>query len=296
MPPAAEHWFRSYHGAPTDPKWISIARRAGPGVTPGMVASIWWALMDHASQATPRGSVASFDVESIADFFGYDETQCNAILVSLRKREMITANNTLAAWEKRQPKREDSSTDRVRKYREQQRLAKGPENGNAVQRDVTQGNARGEESREEKSRGDEQITATDGGSADAPPPAKPARKRKEKPPAWTVVPESWPGPNPAHRKYAADHRLDLNAQVALFRAHEWPANKAKTDPDRAFTGWLIRAAQWGETKKPKDAPVQLNGAGTRLPSVRRPQPERAQQTSAPLGDLADEVLRQVQHA
>ena len=38
-------WFRSWHGAPTDPKWLGIAKRAG--VAPGFAVAIAWALMDR---------------------------------------------------------------------------------------------------------------------------------------------------------------------------------------------------------------------------------------------------------
>lgn len=52
-------WFRSWHGAPTDNKWLLIAKRAG--VTPMMVSAVFWALLDYASQQEERGSVAGFD-------------------------------------------------------------------------------------------------------------------------------------------------------------------------------------------------------------------------------------------
>lgn len=39
-------WFRSHHGAPTDPKWQVIARRAK--VTPAEVVALFWLLLDYA--------------------------------------------------------------------------------------------------------------------------------------------------------------------------------------------------------------------------------------------------------
>ncbi len=134
-------WFRSHHGAPTDPKWIAIAKRVSAlqSVTcvPGTVACFWWALEDHASQNEDRGSVAGFDVEAFSAFSGFDhETLCNA-LRAFQDKEMIV-NQRIRNWEKRQPKREDYSTERVRRHR------------NALKRGVTHGNARGEEIREEK--------------------------------------------------------------------------------------------------------------------------------------------------
>ena len=53
-------WFRSWHGAPTDNKWLVIAKRAG--VPAGMVSAVVWALFDYASQNENRGSVEDFDI------------------------------------------------------------------------------------------------------------------------------------------------------------------------------------------------------------------------------------------
>jgi hypothetical protein len=104
-----------------------------------MVSAVVWALFDHASQAEQRGNVDGFDVETYAIFSGFDEANIAAIIEALKEKNLIISG-TLSAWEKRQPKREDNSTERVRAHR------------NAVKRNVTQGNAREdkEESREEK--------------------------------------------------------------------------------------------------------------------------------------------------
>lgn len=121
-------WFRSWHGAPTDPKWILIAKRSE--TQPGIVSAILWALFDHASQNREhRGNVADFDVETYAAFSGFDEATIARVLECLEEKNVIEDGH-LSAWEKRQPKREDNSTERVRQHR------------NAVKRDETHGNAR----------------------------------------------------------------------------------------------------------------------------------------------------------
>lgn len=116
-------WFRSYHGAPTDPKWLSIARRAK--VLPGQVASVVWALFDYASQnEADRGSVSGFDAEAICDFFGYEPKDVDAIIAALKDKRIITGDR-FAAWDKRQPKREDpTATERKRAQREREKSAK----------------------------------------------------------------------------------------------------------------------------------------------------------------------------
>lgn len=110
-------WWRSHHGAPTDPKWLSIARRAG--VSPVIVPAFAWALFDHASQEDDRGRVDTFDFEAYSDLFQIDEKEVRAIYAAMEARGVIV-DGRLANWERRQPKREDDSTERTRRYRERQ--------------------------------------------------------------------------------------------------------------------------------------------------------------------------------
>jgi len=153
-------WFRSWHGAPTDNKWLVIGKRAK--VAPGMVSAVAWALLDYASQNSDRGSVEGFDVETYAMFTGWDESQVEAVIGAMQSKGVITEDGRLASWEKRQPKREDpDSTERVRRHRETKRNALQERDndvtddvtqGNAMKRDVTQSNDRTEKNREEKNR------------------------------------------------------------------------------------------------------------------------------------------------
>lgn len=108
-------WFRSWHGAPTDPKWILIARKANS--TPVVVSAIVWALFDHASQESDRGSVAGFDQETYAAWAGIDDDEVARVVKALTDKGIIV-NGRLTAWDKRQPKREDDSRERVRAHRE----------------------------------------------------------------------------------------------------------------------------------------------------------------------------------
>lgn len=111
-------WFRSWHGAPTDPKWLGIARRAG--VAPGIAVAVGWALMDRASQAEERGSIEGYDADGLACFFGCEPEQVDAIVTAMTDKGMIAANR-FSAWEKRQPKREDGASERAREWRERKR-------------------------------------------------------------------------------------------------------------------------------------------------------------------------------
>lgn len=135
-----EHWWRSWHGAPTDPKWLAIARRAG--VAPGIVSAVAWALFDYASQNVTRGNACNFDVEAYSAFSGFDLLDIQKVVNAMGDYGLIQDGH-LTAWERRQPKREDNSTDRVRAYRERQ-------SSNATKRNETQCDARGEERRGDK--------------------------------------------------------------------------------------------------------------------------------------------------
>lgn len=109
-------WFRSWHGAPTDNKYILIGQKAG--VAPGIVSAIVWALCDHASQHEERGSIQGFDAETYAAFSGFTLEQVEAVIKALTDKGVIQ-HNALSSWDKRQPKREDDgAAERKKKQRQ----------------------------------------------------------------------------------------------------------------------------------------------------------------------------------
>lgn len=118
-------WWRSWHGAPMDNKWPVIAARSGVKV--GIVSAVAWALFDYASQHKDRGSVDGFDTEVYSVYSGFPEVEVVAVIQAMTDKGIIV-DGKLVNWEKRQPKREDDSKDRVAKFR-------------AKSKDVTQCNA-----------------------------------------------------------------------------------------------------------------------------------------------------------
>lgn len=160
----AFEWFRSWHGAPTDSKYRVIAKRAG--VAPGVVSAVYWALLDYASQNEPRGSVEGFDVETYAEWAGWEESDVQAIIDAFIGKQAII-DGRIVAWEKRQPKKEDDSTERVRAFRERQRIAElqalqalqddDVTQGNDMKHDVTPGNYRLDKSTLDKNQRDEGL-------------------------------------------------------------------------------------------------------------------------------------------
>jgi hypothetical protein len=142
-------WFRSWHGAPTDNKWLVIARKAD--TTPGMVSAVVWALFDYASQNRDRGSIVGFDVETYAAFSGWEEDAIEAVIAALKDKGVIGPDGGFHNWDKRQPKREDNSAERAKEWRERKR--------NENERTRTQSNAIDQQIRED--------TDTEGSVADA---------------------------------------------------------------------------------------------------------------------------------
>jgi len=142
-------WFRSHHGAPSDPKWLVVARKAK--VSPALVISTFWMLLDYASQHQDRGSVQGFDIEVAAAFMGVEDEEVQAILTALSERGVI-ADGRLSNWDKRQPKREDDSKERVQRYRNAKKQEETQPEASVTQRnaDVTQRNDREKEREKER--------------------------------------------------------------------------------------------------------------------------------------------------
>lgn len=112
-------WFRSTHGAPTDQKYVSIARRAETEFV--IVAAVWWALLDAASQATDRGSIASIDKEVLADSLHINPEILEQIIDACKNKGIIDDEDRITHWGNHNPEREDDSRDRVARHRQRQK-------------------------------------------------------------------------------------------------------------------------------------------------------------------------------
>ena len=149
------HWFRSWHGAPIDIKWTAIGRRAK--VPPGIVSAIAWALLDHASQAEPRGCVTDFDIETYAAFSGFEEDTIAAVIKAMIAKGVIVEDGLWKNWSKRQPKREDETAAERQRRRRTRHRPNGfdPDHELSVSRNVTHGHAMSHSVTTEKRRGEE---------------------------------------------------------------------------------------------------------------------------------------------
>lgn len=153
-------WLRWHHGTVTDPKWRLIARRSRSDVR--SVIAVWAVMLERASMADARGSIAGWSDEVAAIALDMEPDEVAAIRIAMQG--LVLDGDSLSGWSKRQPKRErpddGASTDRVRAYRERQKSEKSTaceESQDGVTADVTPCNAtkrhetpRGEESRVEK--------------------------------------------------------------------------------------------------------------------------------------------------
>lgn len=222
-------WFRSFHGAPVDPTWRLIAKKAG--VRTGDVALVWWGLMDYASQQKDRGSVKGFDPEVYAAAWDVEEGIISKVLVALEEKGKISEER-ITAWDKRNPKREDDSSDRVKRFREK---------NNAAKRDVTRGNAREEESREEEK--------------ESPIAPKGADRPKDFDSFWTLYPEKV-GKDAALKAWNKRKKAgDLPALEVLVEAigryiNAKPADRAYCNPST----WLNQG-RWQDVPSSTAAPA-----------------------------------------
>lgn len=105
-----------------------------------------------------------------------------------------------------------------------------------------------EESAEEQEEETRKIESESTRSRDAVTPKVTGKRdmsREPKARKWTRVPADF-APSADAVTLAASLRVDLAAELAKFRDHEFA--KPKTDADAAFRTWLRNAAQWGSAR------------------------------------------------
>lgn len=141
-------WFRAWAGLSTDPKYLVVMRSTG--ADGAQVLGIWVALMDHASQARPRGSIEHFDLETYSAFAGIDPERVRSVVAALGPDGPLSRplhdGARLASWETRQPANSDSTAaERQRRHRAKKKAQKAsPKPGEPANptHPVTDGHAR----------------------------------------------------------------------------------------------------------------------------------------------------------
>lgn len=100
-------WVRLWHDMPTDPKWRTIARKSGQRVG-DVISTFNFVLVNASGNALERGRTHNLHAEDIAAALDIEEADVEAIL-SAMKGKILDGDGRLLGWEKRQPKREDST-------------------------------------------------------------------------------------------------------------------------------------------------------------------------------------------
>lgn len=107
-------WVRLWRDMPTDPKFRVIAKRSGRPL-----AEIGFMFVYMMSLADADGNLVGWHAEDAAALLDIDTEHVEAIHTAMQGR--VLEQNRLSGWEKRQPKRDDDSRERVRAYRERKR-------------------------------------------------------------------------------------------------------------------------------------------------------------------------------
>jgi hypothetical protein len=112
-------WVRLWHDMPTDPKWRVIARKSGATISE-VIAVFNFVMVNASANANERGRTHNLFAEDIAAALDADEAVVEAILTTMRGK-VICPDGSLLGWQKRQPKREDSSAERAKAWREERK-------------------------------------------------------------------------------------------------------------------------------------------------------------------------------
>jgi hypothetical protein len=124
---AVNHWLRWYHGTTTDPKFRTIACKAGCHLT--AVIAIWAFLLEQASQSDERGSISGIDPDDVSQAIDIDRGVVDRIMDAMRGKVLSGDGDLIVAWEKRQPKREDETAADRKKAQRSRESSAGPMTG-----------------------------------------------------------------------------------------------------------------------------------------------------------------------
>ena len=145
-------WVRLWEDMPNDPKWRVVARRAGRPVSE--VLAVFVHMMTNAGSSSERGKLESWSDEDVAIAIDAEVEHVSAIRDAMQTKTLD--GDSLKGWDKRQPKREDGSSERGKAWREanKTRSNEKPDGQTPIERTRTHANASEppEERREEENR------------------------------------------------------------------------------------------------------------------------------------------------
>ena len=129
-------WIRLWRDMPTDPKFRTIAKKAGRPLSD--VLSVFLTMMTAADE---DGTLDGWCADDCAA--GLDLEPAHVAAIEAAMQGKVLDGTQLRGWAKRQPKRDDDSRARVQAFRERQKQPVTQCNADVTQRNatVTQGNA-----------------------------------------------------------------------------------------------------------------------------------------------------------
>lgn len=305
-----EGWFRWYRGSVSDIKFEVVARRSGQSLP--VVIAMWAALLEYASETYEtdpmcnahvthcneddeicniendiqgvRGSIKGFDCEGMDIRFRLEDGATQKILDALESKGMIS-EASITNWVKRQPKREDPSTTRVREHRERKRNEQKKAECNAKKRDethcnadVTQGNAPEKEKEREKeiiNTREESVNYTDSSCPELceTAPRQPSEIQIQEPPVLVIPlvtlkdkktkePEVYPvfqkDIDDWQEAYPGVNVMQLVREIRQWNISNLAKRKTKSGIRNHITNWLKREQNKGVAgqQRGRDRPTQ----------------------------------------
>lgn len=237
------NWVRLWEDMPNDPKWRVIAKRSGCSISE--VIAVFVHMMTNAgANATERGTLQNWSDEDVAAALDIDLEKIEAIRLAMQDK--VLADERLLGWEKRQPKREDSSAERAKAWRERTRTQP-----NATERPDTD-------------------TDTDTEQNNIQPPAKRARSSNLEHPRFVDFWKAYPkrdGSNPRQptcQKFSRYVAAGIEPEEIISGAKRYAAECERNGTEPKF---VAQAATWLNQQRWKDygAPEVALADGSAVP-------------------------------
>lgn len=233
-------WVRLWEDMPDDPKWRVIAKRSGRPLHE--IIAVFTRMLVNAGRSSMRGTLEGWNDEDEAIALDMEEAQVSCIRNAMQGK--VLDDMTLAGWEKRQPKREDGSTARVKAFRDRQ---------SEMKRDETHRNTREDERRVETDLGEANASLVNGDAADANVvEVEFDRSKTEKRQALKAIGEWW-------NELAGSVSLSQIDAIRAGSSREkaaWARCREMLDADGDLTPTLTRAAA-----KIRGSPFLLGSTG-----------------------------------
>jgi hypothetical protein len=270
-------WVRLWDDMPTDPKWRVVARRSGRQL-PEVLAVFVFMMTNAGANATERGRMTNWSDEDVGAALDMDAEHVTSIREAMQGKTLD--GDKLSGWDRRQPKREDNSSERARAWREEQNRKREEEKEN--ERARTQPNAEKHPDADadadaEPEELNTKITDNSLGGLVASPTAPRKAKRAK---ARSQIDEN-AQPDEKDHVTAAEHGLSaelFRSEWRKFRDHHLAHGSLFSDWHAAWRKWCGNIPQFQQSNA-RAGPVRGgNGFAALAVNLARNEREQHQQT------------------